>query len=498
MIDDPKHKGIGLDDLKKQMSKIKDCGKTIQLKNKLKNIDFKNKDFIKEGLKSINLRIALTGFMIISIIALSVIGYKTNQIRMKAFDVYLGEDKVGTIRQQEDVITIMNSLQTELSNTYNMDIVLKKDIKFEETKVKDDFITSNDEIKQEIKSKMSFLVQGYVLKVNDVEIGALRTKEEIESIIKRIEEPYMDMLEEGSDIKEIKIVENIEIVKQEMPLYKIGNVEDLYNHLLTSSEEIKTHTVEVGESLWTIAKIYNLSVNELIEANQDKNPDKLQIGDEVKLIVPKSVLTVATVAEVEYTERVKYESEIEYNDKMYKNEKKTKVAGVSGLAKVVANEIKHNGILVEREIVKEEILEKPVTEIIIKGTKEVPKTVATGMFLMPTRGKISSRYGMRNGRMHRGLDIASSKGTAINAADGGKVVFAGYKGAYGNMVEIDHGNGYKTRYAHASKILVTVGTKVYKGQHIANMGSTGRSTGSHLHFEVLKNGANQNPANFVK
>lgn len=494
MNDDPKNKSIGLENLKRQISKIKDYGKKVQFKN----IDLKNINFIKKGLKIINLRVLLVGLMIISIVGLSIMGYKASQIRLIAFDIYLGEDRIGTTRQQEDIIAIMSSLKTELSSTYDIDIVLKKDIRFEETKAKDELITSNNEIKQEIKSKMSFLVQGYILKVNGVELGALRTKEEIDEIIKKIEEPYIDKLAEGSDVKEIKIVEDIEIVKEEMPMYRIGNAEELYDHLLTSSEEMKTHIVEVGESLWTIAMIYNLSVDELIAANQDRNPNKLQIGDEIKLIVPKAVLTVATVAEVEYTERVRYESKVEYNDKMYKNEKKTKVAGVSGLAKVVANEIKHNGILVEREIVKEEILEKPTTEIIIKGTKEVPKTAATGLFLMPTRGKISSRYGMRNGSMHRGLDIAASKGTAIKAADGGKVVFAGYKGTYGNMVEIDHGNGYRTRYAHASKVLVKVGDKVYKGQHIANMGSTGRSTGSHLHFEVLKNGSNQNPANFVK
>ncbi|MFA5577766.1 MAG: M23 family metallopeptidase, partial [Tissierellaceae bacterium] len=135
---------------------------------------------------------------------------------------------------------------------------------------------------------------------------------------------------------------------------------------------------------------------------------------------------------------------------------------------------------------------------VVRGTKEPPKTVATGLFLMPTRGTISSRYGMRRGRMHNGLDIAAKTGTPINAADGGKVVFAGTKGTYGKMVEIDHGNGYKTRYAHCSSILVKVGDKVYKGQHIANVGNTGNSTGPHLHFEVLKNGKNQNPANFVK
>lgn len=100
--------------------------------------------------------------------------------------------------------------------------------------------------------------------------------------------------------------------------------------------------------------------------------------------------------------------------------------------------------------------------------------------------------------MHYGIDIASKTGTPIYAADGGKVVYAGYKGNYGYLVEIDHGNGFKTRYAHCSKILVKVGDKVYKGQHIANVGNTGRSTGPHLHFEVLKNGKNQNPANYVR
>ncbi|MDR7854985.1 M23 family metallopeptidase [Tissierella sp.] len=498
MINSPKPTGIGLDDLKKQISKLKSYGKKIKLKKiDLKKFDFKINN-INTNTKKLILRSALVLLMITSIIALSITGYESYQASLEAFEVYLGEYKIGTVRQQEDVIKIMEDLETELSNTYDMDIVFREDLKFIETKIKDEFISSKEEIRDEVNAKTSFLVQGYVLKVNDVEIGALKTKEEIDNIIKRIEEPYREMIKEDSNIKEVKIVEKVEIVKENMPLYKIGDAEELYNHLLTSSEEIRIHTVEVGESLWTISKIYGLSVDELTAANQDKNPDKLQIGDEVKLVVPKSILTVATVAQVEYMENVKYETEYEYNDNMYKNEKKTKVAGASGLSKIVANEIKHNGILVEKEIVSAEVLEEPVTQIIIKGTKEVPKTAATGAFLMPTRGRISSRYGMRSGRMHTGLDIAAKKGTAINAADGGKVVYVGYKGAYGNMVEIDHGNGFKTRYAHLSKILVSVGTKVYKGQHIGNMGSTGRSTGSHLHFEVLKNGKSQNPGNYVK
>lgn len=469
-----------------------------KIKEDIKESKIDIKYFENINLQNIHIRIALIGFMIISIIALSVTGYKAHQIKLIAFDVYLGDNKIGVVRQQGDVLPIIDDLKTELTNTYQMDISLKKDIKFEQTKAKDDLLTSAADLKKNIKSKMSFLVYGYVLKVDGVGIGALKTKEEFEDIINRIKEPYIEMLSEEENIKEIAILENAEIVKEEMPIYRIGKVEDIYNHLITSSEEIKTHTVEVGESLWTIAMIYNLSVDDLIVANPNIKPEKLQIGDEVKLVVPKPVLTVVTTAEVEYIDKIKYETEIQYNDNMYKNEKKVKVEGVNGSAKILANEIKHNGILVEKNILKEEVLENPINEVIVKGTKEVPKTVATGAFSTPTRGRISSRYGMRNGRMHTGLDISASLGTPIKAADGGKVVFVGRKGAYGNMVEIDHGNGYKTRYAHCSKMLVKVGDKVYKGQHIANVGNTGRSTGPHLHFEVLKNGKSQNPSKYLK
>ena len=133
---------------------------------------------------------------------------------MKAFDVYLGEDKVGTIRQQEEVLSIMDNLEKELAGTYNIDIVLDKDVKFQEVKAKDDLITSSDELKKEIKSKISFLVYGYVLKVNDMEVGALKTKEEIEDIINRIKQPYEESNKEDTNIKEIKIVENVEIAKK--------------------------------------------------------------------------------------------------------------------------------------------------------------------------------------------------------------------------------------------------------------------------------------------
>lgn len=98
---------------------------------------------------------------------------------------------------------------------------------------------------------------------------------------------------------------------------------------------------------------------------------------------------------------------------------------------------------------------------------------------------------------HEGIDFASPVGTPIVAAAGGVVIAAEYHPEFGNMLEIDHGNDIVTRYAHASKLLVKVGDIVRRGQHVANIGSTGRSTGAHLHFEVLVKGVQQNPHKFL-
>ena len=121
----------------------------------------------------------------------------------------------------------------------------------------------------------------------------------------------------------------------------------------------------------------------------------------------------------------------------------------------------------------------------------------------PVEGVNGSGYGFRldpfTGRsaFHQGIDFQASAGTPIHAAAGGVVIVSEWHPGFGNLVEIDHGNDLITRYAHASKVLVKTGDLVKRGQTIAEVGSTGRSTGPHLHFEVLLNGEAQNPAKFL-
>ena len=136
-------------------------------------------------------------------------------------------------------------------------------------------------------------------------------------------------------------------------------------------------------------------------------------------------------------------------------------------------------------------------------SQQVEKTVTPSGGPIET-GYISSRYGTRNdpftGRreFHQGLDFVAAEGADVFALGGGIVIWSGRNQGYGKMVEIDHGNGYATRYAHNSRLLVSVGDMVRKGQVIAKLGSTGRSTGPHVHLEVLKDGRHVNPLQYIQ
>lgn len=150
----------------------------------------------------------------------------------------------------------------------------------------------------------------------------------------------------------------------------------------------------------------------------------------------------------------------------------------------------------------EPVVEKP--KYVSNGYANTSQTVNTGSkvkigvsLIRPVSGTITSRFGRRGRGTHTGLDIAAPTGTTIKAAASGKVTFSGPKGSYGNMVIITHADGTQTYYAHCNTLSVKAGQSVSQGQKIATVGSTGNSTGPHLHLEVRVNGVAQNPQNYI-
>lgn len=137
------------------------------------------------------------------------------------------------------------------------------------------------------------------------------------------------------------------------------------------------------------------------------------------------------------------------------------------------------------------------SKIVYKKNVDYTNTALGVALIEPVSGTITSRFGRRSRGTHTGLDIATSSGTPIKAASAGTVIYAGYKGSYGNLVIIAHTDSTQTYYAHCSRIYVSVGQIVSQGQTISAVGSTGNSTGPHLHLEVRVNGVAKNPQNYL-
>ena len=223
----------------------------------------------------------------------------------------------------------------------------------------------------------------------------------------------------------------------------------------------------------------------------------------------------------------KYYAILEDNEgKLYVSDFATAEAVVQGLKDKSSNNIDNIKILEKYEDDLVEFVdtetaianlyqEKPVeevTKVATTTTTQVSKSFSTSTnlsrsktslgvsLIKPVTGTITSRFGSVSSvrsSAHTGLDIAASSGTSIKAAASGTVIWSGYKGSYGYLVVVSHSNGVQTYYGHCSKLYVSVGQTVSQGETVAAVGSTGNSTGPHLHFEIRVNGVAYNPQNYV-
>lgn len=437
--------------------------------------------------------IGFTGFVALLFIVIAGINWAT------AYEYAYNGKTLGVVKNQEDVTRILAIVSEQLSKEHNAEVYIDKDEDITFKRVWN-FMGHND-TQQEVLRTLTYMqdmsVTGYRILADGSSLGIVESEAMAKQILSELKEAYAPR-SESIKYEEIDFAENITIEPYETKLGLLLSHDEMMFKLMTGAEEQMTHIVQAGETFSEIASMYGISQATLQASNPTVNPARLSIGQEIVLSQSMPMLTVQTVEVSTYIEYLDYDTTYEDSASLYKGETSTKRKGEPGERSVKAKIVKNNGIEVAKLELSSEITKQPVTAIVVRGTKELPPTKGTGTFSYPVSGfRLTSKFGSRWGRMHYGVDLACSSGTPIRASDGGKVTFAGYKGSFGYLVIIDHGGGYETYYAHCSKLYVKAGDAVYKGQHIANVGSTGRSTGPHCHFEVHYLGVAKNPLNYL-
>ena len=349
-----------------------------------------------------------------------------------------------------------------------------------------------------LSQEVGMVTAAYCLYVDGERIGATPYKGALEQLLKQIQ---LSATNEGTI--SVSFAENVEVKEEYVATDSLMNLGYLAETLYSTKTAEVTYTVVKGDTWSEIAEDHGLSSKELLALNPGYDIDKLQIGEILTMSASVPYLTMTVVQQERYVDSVAFDVEYTDSPDIYVGDYKVTSAGAFGAADTVANVTYINGVETERTVLSAVTLRQPVTEYRLQGTKPRPTWLPTGSFRWPTTGRISSRFGGRRSpggigsTNHKGIDIAVPRGTPIYAADGGTVTYAGWMGGYGYLVQIDHGNGYVTRYGHNSSLTVSVGQKVYKGQQIARAGSTGNSTGNHCHFEIRYNGVAKNPLNYL-
>ena len=444
-----------------------------------------------------NKRQLLAGLVVLitsAVVGVSVVNYFTAYVY-----AYNGR-ALGLVKHQEDVLRVLDVVSEQLTREYGAEVDIDKEqnITFERVFMPEQEIDDMQEVFNRLTYMQDMNVRAYALYIEDRRIAILETRDRAEEMLDDYTNIYMLQPHMGVIYEDISFAEHVEIRPIDTQLGRIQNPEDIIARMMTGAMAHKVHVVEKGETFSEIAKKYGLTMAQLEATNPDVTPAKLSIGQELIVDLAVPLLTVQTTEVATYPAVIPFETVYEDNPNIFKGEQSTKRAGVNGEREVTARITRNNGLEVAREELKEVIITEPVSAVILRGTKDPPPLQGTGKLIYPVSGaRLTSRFGTRGGRMHYGIDLACKSGTRIGAADGGTVTFAGYNGSFGYLVIVNHGGNMETYYAHCSSMHVKKGDRVYQGQHIANVGSTGRSTGPHLHFEVHVNGVAKNPLSYL-
>lgn len=416
--------------------------------------------------------------------------------RPNAYQVSVGENVLGIVKGDQVPDQSLEVVVATLKEKYQSEVKIITQPQVEPVRASKKKLITPDYLISQLKENVDYEIKMIDLVIDGTSVGIFASQAEAEKLIQEIINKYIP--EGVTDIKEATLAAEVKFNPVFVKEDSLADPEKVYAALTKTKEEGKVYTITPGDNLWVIAGKNDMTIEELLKVNPDLTEETvLQIDQEINVKIDKPAVSVKVVEEYKKEEEFMPEPIVTEDADQYVTYRKQVSPGKKGKKEVTINNIYMDGLLQETINKEIEILDQGESERIVVGTKKLPPKAATGKFRSPTTGRLTSGYGARWGTMHNGIDIANSYGTPIYAADGGTVRTACWQGGFGNLIIIDHGNGFETYYGHSSKILVCDGQKVAKGEKISLMGSTGNSTGSHVHFEIRKNGTPQNPYNYI-
>ena len=407
---------------------------------------------------------------------------------------------LGTVSNPQVFEDVMDRVEARASEILGYDYTLEGEVNYDFALTEPENLTSAAYLETYLFDQIGAVMKNYVLTVDGQFIGAAQDRAVLDGVLEQVKSAYFTENTVSSEF-----TGTVSISHEYTPSDVNQDPEAMLAALTANTNGQTVYEVQKGDTFMQIALDNGMTVSEMEALNPDVDINRIYIGQLLNVKEEIPFLSVKTVENVTYTESIACPVVEVEDDTMFQGESKVLDEGVPGEQVVNANVAYLNGVEQERTVLSTQVTREATEKVIAVGTKVRPSWYPTGSYIWPVYGTVTSSFGYRSifgsYSYHSGLDIATSYGTTIKAADGGTVVWSGTGTgsywSYGNYVVIDHGNGVRTLYAHCSSLLVSTGDKVYQGQPIARVGSTGRSTGNHCHFEIQINGTAVNPLAYL-
>jgi len=441
----------------------------------------------------------------------------------QVYRVYLSGKTIGYVEDKELLEEYIDKAQSSLKEKYDVEkVYAPNDLDIIKEVTYNQKVSTEKEIYEEINKLAPFTIQGYVITIKGIEImseteGEITTEDKLIYVLDKeifneavsntvsvfvSNEDYQNFVNGtqkpidnvGTLIEDIYIKNKITIKEDKISVEEqiFTDVDELSKYLLFgTTEEQGKYVVKSGDVISDIAYNNKLSIEEFLIANPNFSSEDnlLYEGQVVNLGLINPMFNLIEEDHVVEIQTKKFDTKIEYDANLLVGFEKIKQNGEDGTIRVTQKVQKSNGEIESVVITNTEEIKPTITKIIVKGSKVVPTIGNPGVWYWPTNKPyiITSPFGWRWGKMHEGVDISGTgHGSPIYAANNGTIEVAGYNSTNGNYIYINHNNGYYTIYAHLSTILVKQGQAVSMGTKIGTMGSTGFSTGPHLHFSIYK------------